>query len=141
MTVDPLALAKLHARCFETPRPWNVDEFSQWLAGNNTIFVGDEQGFALGRTAADEAELLTIAVAPDVRRAGMARKLLLRFEQKAVHRAATTCFLEVAANNFAAIALYQSQGYTESGLRKRYYRQQGGKHVDALVFAKPLIMP
>lgn len=138
MTSDPQALADLHARCFVTPRPWTRVEFSQWLATPGIIFVGDERGFALGRAVVDEAELLTIVVSPEARRKGVARALLGQFERHAVEHAAATCFLEVAANNTAAISLYASLGYRESGLRKAYYSRPDAPPVDAILFSKSL---
>lgn len=141
MSPDPAALAILHARCFETPRPWTRTEFGNLLADTKTIFAGEENGFALGRVVLDEAELLTIAVAPEKRQAGVGNMLLSGFESAAFGMDARTCFLEVAANNRAAIALYTTNNYTESGRRRGYYAQKNAPAVDAILLSKPLNAP
>ena len=141
MSPDPEALAALHARCFQSPRPWTAGEFNHWLGDSRTIFVGEATGFALGRVVLDEAELLTIAVAPDARRSGTGRALLAEFERIAQQRGAARCFVDVAANNAAARALYRAEGYAESGRRKGYYRQNNAPAVDAILLGKLLSPP
>lgn len=141
MSVDPAGLAALHAMCFQTPRPWTSAEFADWLADSRTIFFGDERAFVLGRVVLDEAELLTIAVAPAARRAGVGNRLVSKFERSASLRGAATSFLEVAADNVAAIALYTGHGYTESGRRKGYYTPRNAPATDAILLSKPLIVP
>jgi len=59
---DPESLARLHGACFTAPRPWSAAEFAALLASPGVILVSGAAGFARGRTAADEAELLTLAV-------------------------------------------------------------------------------
>ncbi len=136
--MNPVRLAEVHARCFTVPRPWRAAEFADLLAEDQTILVGDVAGFALGRVIADEAEVLTIAVAPERRRKGVARHLLADLEDAARRRGADTCFLEVAADNRAAIGLYHSAGYAEVGRRRGYYRKPDGKAVDALILSRVL---
>jgi len=99
--------------------------------------VTAQEGFALGRAVAGEAELITIAVTPDRRRAGAGRALLARFEAEAIQRGAETAFLEVADDNAAALGLYRAAGWRETGRRKGYYAREGGT-VDALTLAKAL---
>ncbi len=88
---------------------------------------------------ADEAEIVTIATDPGAQRQGSARRLLATFEGQASERGATRVFLEVAADNLAAIALYQAAGYHEVARRAGYYNRSGGGRVDALILEKPLI--
>lgn len=133
--MTPAQLADLHKRCFKTPRPWTVEEFSVFLKDPNTLFVCESTGFALGRVIVDEAELLTIAVAPEQRRKGIARRMLLNLEQAAKGRGAATCFLEVAASNAPAIALYHAAGYREAGRRRGYYKQVDATTDDALILS------
>jgi ribosomal-protein-alanine N-acetyltransferase len=90
-------------------------------------------GFVVGRAAAGEAELLTLAVAPEARRAGLGARLTARFAAEARALGAAEAFLEVAADNAAARALYAKAGYTEAGLRRAYYRTPAGETVDALI--------
>jgi [ribosomal protein S18]-alanine N-acetyltransferase len=108
--MTPADLARLHAACFTMPRPWGAAEFADLLASPLVFLVAEPAGFALGRAVADEAELLTLAVDPSARRQGSGRRLLTKFEAEAASRGATSAFLDVAAGNDAARALYLSAG-------------------------------
>jgi ribosomal-protein-alanine N-acetyltransferase len=94
-------------------------------------------GFALIRVSADEAELLTIAVHPAAQRRGLGRALLLDCGRRALEFGAATLFLEVAADNAPAQALYARSGFTQVGRRPRYYRRGGGA-CDALILRREL---
>lgn len=131
-------MAALHALCFETPRPWSATEFTDLCAMRGVFLAGTETAFAMGRVIADEAELLTLAVHPGARRAGLGRAQLDRFEATAAAAGARTAFLEVAADNDAARALYRAAGYAESGRRTAYYTAPNGAKIDALILHKPL---
>jgi ribosomal-protein-alanine N-acetyltransferase len=135
--VTPAELAALHAETFITPRPWTEAEFTAILAGRGSFLVAEPGGFVLGRVIADEAELLTLAVAATARRQGMATRLLAAFVTEAVKRSAITAFLEVAADNDPALALYRGHGWQESGRRKGYYRHEYTA-TDALILTRPL---
>ncbi len=134
--MTPEALARLHAVCFATPRPWSAAEFKELLADPVVFCLGAANAFALGRVVADQAELLTIAVHPDARRKGYARQLISRFHVHAQERGATESFLDVAADNAPARALYLGEGYKEVGRRSAYYRKPTGQRVDALTFLR-----
>ena len=95
-------------------------------------------GFALGRVAGPEAELLTLAVHPRARRRGLGRALVAAFEAEAAARGAAEVLLEVAATNHAARALYARLGYVAVGRRPGYYRRAGAPPVDALVLRRGL---
>ena len=136
--MTPALLAALHAAAFTQSRPWSEREFADLLASPFCFVVGDATGFALGRVIAGEAELLTIATHPDARRQGRGRHWLEAFETEAKDRQATEAFLEVAADNTPAIALYLSAGYEDRALRSGYYKRPDGRHADAHVMAKPL---
>lgn len=138
----PEALAALHARCFAAaPPPWSAPAFAGLLAQAETFLVATPTGFAVGRAAAGEAELLTIAVDPAARRRGVGRDLLARFEAEARARGAAEAFLEVAEGNAAARALYAGAGYAVAGLRPRYYRDGAGGAEAALTLRKALDAP
>ena len=124
-------LAELHAKCFTTPRSWSASEFASFQ--NNAFLLTAPQGFLLGRVIADEAEILTLAVDPAARRQGLARGLVEAFKSRAIDDGAVVAFLEVAADNTPAIALYLSSGFEEAGRRRDYYRRPGGSTLDALV--------
>ena len=152
--MTPEALAALHARAFtRTPRPWSAGEFADLLALPSTELVlppeprpgGPEgrggpplDGFALGQIAGPEATLLTLAVDPDRRRRGLGRALLRTLEARAAGRGAEEMFLEVAADNDAAQALYAALGYRLAGTRPRYYLRAGRSPVDTLVLRRDL---
>jgi ribosomal-protein-alanine N-acetyltransferase len=137
--MDPEALAALHARCFDAaPPPWSAAAFAGALASPGAFLLGDPEGFALGRIAGPEAELLTLAVAPERRRAGRGRALLAAYEAEAAARGATDSFLEVDETNAPARALYAAAGYAEAGRRRGYYAEGRSRPADALVLRKAL---
>jgi ribosomal-protein-alanine N-acetyltransferase len=78
-------------------------------------------GFLIARKAADEAELLTLAVAPQWRQAGLGRALLKSAMAMLGESGAKQLFLEVEDSNEAALGLYRSFGATAVGRRVRYY--------------------
>ncbi len=133
--MTPDDLAALHGRCFPThPRPWSAAEFADLLGNPLNFLLIRPQGFLLGRSVADEAELLTLAVAPEARRMGLGRALLAEFAQTSRARGARDAFLEVASDNAAAIALYACDGWAEQGLRRNYY----APGIDAIVMHRNL---
>jgi ribosomal-protein-alanine N-acetyltransferase len=135
--VTPAQLATLHARCFTTPRPWSEVEFAAFRQDPLAFLLTEgDAAFLLGRAVAGEAEVLTLATAPESRRLGLGRKLVTRFLYQARLRAAETAFLEVAADNAPAIALYQDAGFTESGRRRGYYHHPDGHRIDALILSR-----
>jgi ribosomal-protein-alanine N-acetyltransferase len=86
-------------------------------------------GFIFWRSLGEEAEILSIGVAPRMRRRGGARALLDEVVERARNEGVRKLFLEVDVANTAAAALYASAGFERIGLRKRYYKNGG----DALV--------
>jgi len=133
---DAATLAALHARCFTVPAPWPAAGFATFLADPRCFVVADDDGagFALGRAIADEAELLTLAIAPEARRRGRGRALLAGFLAEAARRGAVRAFLEVAEGNVAARQLYLAAGFAATGRRWAYF----GPDNDALVMARDL---
>lgn len=132
--MTPDELAAIHAASFTRPRPWTADEFRGLLAEPANFLIARDTGFLLGRTVLDEAELLTVAVAPQARRAGLGATLLASFEDQARARGAATAFLEVAGDNAAAAALYAGAGWRAAGRRRDYY----GTGIDAVIMVKVL---
>lgn len=139
--MTPAGLARLHGQAMTDPRPWTEAEFAAMLARPETLVSADAHGVALGRTVADEAELLTLATLPAARRQGHARRHLAAFETAAAARGARTAFLEVAEDNAAAIALYRTSGYAEAGRRPGYYRRASGPSAAAIIMRKTLRHP
>lgn len=124
-------LERLHAVCFPH-KPWTAADFMD-LKKSGCDIVASENGFIVYRVVADEAEIVTIGVAPDARRGGVAAAMLAIAEQDAKKRGAAKMFLEVATDNTAARALYRAAGYSEVGVRPKYY-----DGVDAILMARQL---
>lgn len=140
--MTPEALAALHARCFTTPRPWSAAEFAGFIADPLVfLLVEGDAAFLLGRAVAGEAELLTLAAAPEARRRGLGRKLVGRFLYQAQLRGADTALLEVADDNAAARALYAAAGFARAGRRRGYYTAPDGMDCDAVVLRRSLALP
>ncbi len=137
---DALALARAHATAFDAP--WPPEAFSG-LMGTPGVFAlaavdGAPVGLILMRAAAGEAEVLTLAVEPAYRRRGVARALLRGALAQAAAMGAEEAFLEVAADNSGALALYRDEGFEQAGHRGGYYRRPDGEAVDALVLRRTL---
>ncbi len=136
--MTPAEMAKIHVASFITPRPWSAAEIADLLSGQNTHLFNQDQGFALLRIAGPEAEILTIAVHPDMRRQHIAKTLLDKAHTFAKTANVEEVFLEVADQNHAAIALYESAGYTRQGTRKDYYTGPKGEHISAIVMSRAI---
>ena len=137
---DAERIARLHALGFY--RGWPREEFSAYLADpdRTPAFVACDArrriaGFAMLRLAADEAELMTIAVDPKWRGKGVGRALLEAAFADLLMSPARRMFLEVAADNAAAIALYRGHGFAEVGRRDGYYPRPDGTPATALVMS------
>ena len=95
-------------------------------------------GFALWRAVLDEAELLLLGVVPVARRSGLGRRLLTDSMNRLAGSGIIRLHLEVRANNDAALALYESEGFMPVGRRSRYYLCQDGRRLDAVTFNRHL---
>ncbi|MBL8655927.1 MAG: GNAT family N-acetyltransferase [Altererythrobacter sp.] len=101
------------------------------------IRSGEASGFVLSRQALDEEELLLIAVRPQDRGRGLARRIMERYLDQVRRRGVRRIFLEMRANN-PAHALYRRCGFTPIGTRSGYYRTAQGEAIDAITFARHL---
>ena len=133
---DPSVLAALHAQAFAAP--WDAAAFADLLAQPGVFAVVETDGFILIRLVLDEAEILTLAVRPAARRAGLGGRLVGQGAVQAVQGGANRLFLEVAEDNAAARALYARCGFSEVGRRRGYYPSSGGGRIDALMLARDL---
>ena len=136
--MTPEILSQLHTAGFADTRGWSAEEFSDFLSDPACFVTGDERAFALGRVVLDEAELLTITTHPDHRRQGHARTTLLDWFAAASEKGAAQAFLEVAADNTAALDLYHSCGFQTTGRRRRYYTRPDGMKSDAITMMRVL---
>ncbi len=137
---DAADLARLHAASFR--EGWSRDDFTTWLARKEAIAVVAEEGgvtvaFGLALAAGADAELLTIATAPDLRGNGWGRRIMRALDEEAVRLGLQRWILEVARNNLPAFGLYSSEGFVEIGVRKAYYPSETGR-IDALVMSRPV---
>jgi len=138
---DARRLAQLHGESFH--RGWGEGEFEAMLTERNTLVhrlkVGRQLvGFAVSRMAADEAEILSIAVAASHRGRGLSRNLLLTHLGHLAGHGVRKMFLEVEENNQPARRLYERAGFSVAGRRERYYQQPGGEHLNALLMRRDL---
>jgi ribosomal-protein-alanine N-acetyltransferase len=138
---DVPALARIHGASFH--RGWGEGEFETMLTERNTLVhrlrVGRKTiGFAVSRMAADEAEILSIAVAESHRGRGLSHNLLLTHLGHLAGRGVRRLFLEVEENNQPARRLYERAGFSVVGRRERYYRQGGGEPLNALLMRRDL---
>ena len=124
-------IAHLHAQCFPH-RPWSADEFSD-LKKSGCDIIASQNGFIVWRVVADEAEIITIGVAPDARRGGIATAMLTLADSDARAHGARRMILDVAEDNTAARKLYESLGYSIDGRRPKYY-----DGTDAILMSKKL---
>lgn len=119
------------------PDPWEETVLKSMCASNtDKIYVAvdsDEAekvvAYCCVQTVLDESEILRIAVAPEMRRKGIAKELLAGILRKMEKAGSTSVFLEVRCENLPAIGLYKSAGFEEVYIRKNYY----GKGQDALI--------
>jgi len=146
---DAALLAGLHAACFVGEEAWDAPAMARLLALPGvaaTIAISAQTsgeapqpaGFVMWRQAADEAEIVTLCVLSSWRRAGTGRRLLDAAMTAAARAGARAMYLEAAADNRAAMALYAAAGFTECGRREGYYQRPEGPAADALVLVRRL---
>jgi ribosomal-protein-alanine N-acetyltransferase len=138
---DASVLAALHEESFE--ESWSTQTFAGLMAlpgafGFLALAQGAPAGFVLARVAADEAEILTLAVARASRERGLGKELVNRAMGLAAAEGAERMFLEVAEDNAAGQALYLALGFAEIGRRPAYYGKPGLARKDALLMSRNL---
>jgi ribosomal-protein-alanine acetyltransferase len=129
-------VAQLHAACFPEDA-WSSSALATLLAmpgADGRVCYGEDGaacGVLLDQFLGFEGEILTLGVAPASRRRGVARALLQDLMDRARSSGIQRLLLEVAADNKAALALYDSLGFARQGTRRHYYRRSTGPAVDA----------
>lgn len=108
------------------PLPWTRGMFDDELTTDNRVYLGafaDRSlfGFAGMLVNGDEAHVVNLLVAPDQRRKGLARRLLVEMIDIALVRGARHLTLEVRSRNDAGLSLYRRFGLAPVGVRKAYY--------------------
>jgi ribosomal-protein-alanine N-acetyltransferase len=136
-------LAEIHASAFA--RPWSAHDFEQFLIERQVtadgLFLGtvtQPSGFAISRRAADEAEILSVALARKARGRGHARTLLATHLQGLAHAGIRTVHLEVEDGNEVALAVYRRLGFQDVGRREGYYVRPDGSRAGALTMRRVL---
>lgn len=119
------------------PDPWPAASFVPLLEQDALVaeISGQIAGYLFGRSAADEAEVLNLAVLPEYRRAGLGRRLLETVFDRWEARGVARVYLEVRASNEGALAFYQALGFWPTRVRRGYYSQPTE---DALVLTRNL---
>ena len=134
-------LARLHAAAFPQHQAWDALALEKLLRtpGFSALLAwrGEEPaGFILYRRAADEGEIITLAIAPPERRRGLASRLVSVALADMNMGGARRVFLEVADDNTAAIALYEKAGFASAGRRRNYYTAPNGRKTDAVILMR-----
>lgn len=124
-------LANLHKLCFPH-KPWSADDFAD-LKKSGCEIIASQNGFVVYRITLDEAEIITIGVAPNARNTGIASAMLGIVIGELKKNGVKSIFLEVSSDNTPARKLYESNGFTEIGVRPKYY-----DGVDAIMMKKDL---
>lgn len=121
--------------------PWSQAIFKDCIQAGYVCWVAELEdeiiGYAVFINAMQECHLLNICINPELQRRGLGRKLLTRVLTDAKENNATCVFLEVRPSNKHALELYESEGFNEVGVRKKYYPASHGRE-DAVIFAKEL---
>jgi ribosomal-protein-alanine N-acetyltransferase len=128
-------LAAIHQAAFPPDECWSSDVMALHLGVPGAFGLLDPRGgMILARVAADEAEVVTLAVHPASRRQGLGEGLLRAAQDHARQNGARAMFLEVDVENTVAQRLYARLGFTEVGRRPHYY----ASGTDALVLRADL---
>ncbi|BBU62657.1 acetyltransferase [Methylosinus sp. C49] len=131
--------AKIHAGSFAFP--WSKIDFESLLtdrtvladgAMNERLLKDEMGGMALSRLLPPDAEILTFAVDPARRGAGLGRALLAAHLGNLERGGARLVFLEVGEDNTAALKVYEKLGFKTIGRRENYYQRPNGERQAAL---------
>lgn len=131
MTINPMKedhvaqVAALERQCFADP--WSEGSIASELDNPLSLWLVAEQdgavcGYVGSQTVLDETDMMNIAVRPDCRRQGIAAALIEELVSRLKEQGSHILRLEVRESNTPAIALYNSMGFTQLGIRKNYYR-------------------
>lgn len=142
---DAELLAALHGQCLADidDEAWQAPAIAALLKIPGTFaFMAVAEGempvgLVIARSAGGESEILTMGILPTYRRQGHGSALIEAAAGRADEMGAGCLFLEVAADNAAARALYHGLGFRPAGRRPGYYRRRAGR-LDAIILRRDL---
>ena len=119
------AIAELEKQCFSMP--WDEGSIASELQNPLSLWLvavddGHLVGYIGSQSVLGESDMMNVAVFPEYRRQGIGRMLVSQLVQHLREKGNRSLTLEVRASNAGAIALYESMGFVQVGLRKTYYR-------------------
>lgn len=121
--------------------PWPAHTFNDCLKIGYLCWVCERVdevvGYGILSLGAAEAHVMNICVSPRYQNQGLGRRMMNKLIEVALENRSKTLLLEVRPSNQPAIALYQSMGFSEIGIRKAYYPAKNGRE-DALMFSLAL---
>ena len=131
-------VAEIEKLCFSDP--WSENSIASELDNRLSLWLvavdGDTvAGYIGSQSVLDEADMMNVAVHPDYRRQGIGRDLVLALADALKEKGIRGLMLEVRQSNAPAIALYESLGFCQVGLRPNYYRNP---KENALIMRKDL---
>lgn len=127
---DLSAIVTIELECFHSD-PWPRESFESFIDRAGVTFIvtedparqGTVSGYGVLIQAADEAEVLNLAVAGNSRGRGVGSALLRSLLESAALEGVRQVYLEVRESNTAARALYGAHGFAEVGRRRGYYQR------------------
>lgn len=132
---------ELEKICFDTP--WTYKMFESEIDNNISVYIvgiDEENGEVVAYAGVwlmyDYGDITNIAVHPDYRREGIARKMLDTMINICKEKKIERLFLEVKESNISAIKLYESFGFETDGVRKRYYQNKYDAYLMSLELTK-----
>ena len=134
-------IAALHRSLFDPS--WDAVAVARLLSQPASLALvveadGAIAGFVLAQIAADQADILSLGVAASWQRAGLGSRLVTELGCALKASGVRKLYLEVASDNTAAFACYQTLGFTQVGVRRRYYTRTPNAFADAVVLVRDL---
>lgn len=143
-TTDLDAMFRLDQLCFAPEFRFDRSSMLQFAEAGNavTVVAETDEGRVIGFVIAHlerganfrAGYLITLDVAPDFRRIGLAGRMMDVVERRVVEAGSARMDLHVFTGNEAAIRFYEARGYVSNGLKRRFY----GARIDALSYRKEL---
>ena len=142
MMIEPMnashvpQIAQLEKRCFSDP--WSEKSIASELENPLSVWLvavdgGQLIGYVGSQTVLGETDMMNLAVAPEARRQGTGRALVLALVDALTEKGSHSLMLEVRVSNTPAQKLYESLGFSQVGRRPKYYVNP---RVDALILRK-----